>query len=108
MKEKIMMTSVVAASVADVLTTKIGLALGANEVGFIGRHMVESGMVDEAMFLRLGVAVTLMGIYALSKEYPNKYSDAIDKGVRIGNLYAWGIAALNAGYILITHSHIGC
>lgn len=96
MKEKIIMTSVVTAAFADAGTTAMGLNMGFREVGILPSHMVESGLTTEAYITRIAVSAVLIGIYALSKQYPNKYSDSVDKGIRIGNLVAWGVAALNA------------
>lgn len=99
MKEKVIMTSVLAAGFADVGTTAIGLNSGFREVGILASQMVESGHTTEAYLTRIAVSAILIGIYAVSKEYPNKFTNSIDKGIRIGNIFAWGIAALNAAQI---------
>lgn len=96
------MTSVLSAGFADVGTTAMGLNFGFSEVGILPSYMVESGLTTEAYMTRIAVSAVLIGIYALSKQYPHKYTDAVDKGIRIGNIIAWGVAALNAAQ-LISH-----
>lgn len=99
MNERFLMSSVMTAGIADVYTSLIGFSQGIEEGGLLAGYLVEKGDVDGAIWARIGVAALLVGLYALNKEFPNKYSEAIDKGVRAGNLYAWSVAALNAIFI---------
>lgn len=104
MKEKVIMTSVLTAGFADVGTTAMGLNMGFVEVGILPSHMIESGLATEAYITRIAVSAVLIGIYALSKQYPHKFTDSVDKGIRIGNIVAWGVAALNAVQLI---QHLG-
>lgn len=99
MHEKFIVTSVMTAGLADVATSVIGFAKGLEEGGLLASHLIEQGDVNEAILARMGVATVLMVIYLLNKERPNKYSRSIDRGIRVGNIYAWSVAALNAVYI---------
>jgi len=93
------MTSLLAASVADVVTTGVGLNVGLTESGFAGSHFIESGNPDAAYVSRVAVTALLIGVYALSKEYPGRFSYSIDKAMNILNVVAWGIVVLNTAQI---------
>lgn len=96
MKEKFVMTSLLVGGVADIATTAVGLSQGFQEVGGFGSHAAETGNMNGAYIYRMAVTAILIGIYAYSKENPNRFSYSIDRAARISNLILWGVVALNA------------
>ena len=100
MKEKFVMTSFFAGNLTETAVTALGLGIGHPENGPLMRQLVESGNVSEALILKVGVAATLIGLYALSKEKGFKRSSFVmDRTVRALNLIFWGAAALNTARI---------
>lgn len=95
MKEKFVMTTFLAAGLGDVATTAVGLSNGFKETGIMGQHLVEMNNETGAYVARVAVSAVLIGIYALSKEYPNRFSFSVDRAMRISNVITWGIVALN-------------
>jgi hypothetical protein len=96
MKEKFMMTSFFAAGVTDVATTAVALNAGLVEVGLGARNLAEANNMAGAYVFRMAVTSVLIGLYAFSKEHPNRFSFSIDRATRIANIISWGVAALNA------------
>ncbi|SRR5581483_4388828 len=101
MKEKFVMTSVFASSIADVVSTHIGLSNGLQEVGIFGRMSFENHLITNAYISRVAMTAVLIGVYALCKQYPNRFSFSVDKATRIVNVITWGAVALNMAQLLI-------
>lgn len=87
-----------AATYADLLSTLYGI-YGAHmhlyEAGILGTQNFEMGNLSESIILRVAVPTVLTGIYALSKENPNRLTFTIDKTMRIANVLCWAFVALN-------------
>jgi hypothetical protein len=96
MKERFIMTSFFAAGVTDITTTAVALNSGLIEGGFAGRNLAEMHNMAGAYVFRMAVTSVLIGLYAYSKENPNRFSFSIDRATRIANIISWGVAALNA------------
>ncbi len=96
MKERFVMTSLMASAYADITSTFIGLNNGFHEVGFLGSQMAEHNAMTHAYISRIAVTAIFIGIYALSKENPSRFTFSVDRAARIGNLLSWGAVTLNA------------
>jgi hypothetical protein len=96
MKERILMTSVLIGSMADVVSTHMGLNLGLKEIGLVGSLNFENHSMTNAYISRIAVTALIIGMYALTKEYPNRLSYSVDKATRIINLITWGVVAMNS------------
>lgn len=94
------MTSLMTAAYADIGSTAIGLTRGFHEVGFLASQFEQNAMTT-AFITRLAVTSVLVGIYAISKEYPNRLTFSVDKAARITNIITWGVVALNAVQLAI-------
>jgi energy-converting hydrogenase Eha subunit A len=104
MKEKFVMSTFFIGGMSDVATTAVGLANGFKEVGPLASHLMEVDNDTGAYITRIAVTSVMLGVYALSKEYPNRFSYSVDRAMRISNLITWGIVALNVVQIAQLHS----
>jgi len=96
------MTTFFAGGMADVLSTEIGLQVGLNEAGIMGKSHIEAGRGHEAYMVRIAVTAVLIGLYALSKKHGGRWEFPLDKAIRIGNLITWGADVLNV--VQIAHT----
>ncbi len=84
------------------VATKQLLATGKfEEVGILGRQLFSEGNMTGAYIARMGFAAVLIGVYALSKEYPNSLSFSVDRAMRISNVLVWGVLAVNMAQLVI-------
>lgn len=95
MGERFTMTTFFIAGVVDIATTLIGTNLGLREVGPLGNIANSLDQMNFAYVTRMSVTAGLVGIYALSKKYPGRYSFSVDKALRASNVLCWGVVALN-------------
>lgn len=91
-----MMTTFLVGGLGDVATTAVGLSNGFREVGPLGSQLMEADNHTGAYVARIAVTAVLLGLYALSKEHPNRFTYSVDRAMRISNVITWGIVALNA------------
>jgi hypothetical protein len=101
MKEKFVMTSVFIASLGDVASTHLGISHGLKEMGVLGSHFFETNSMANAYIVRVATTALLIGVYALSKEYPGDFSFSIDKATRIINVLSWGVVSLNMLQLMV-------
>jgi len=100
MKEKLLMTSFMAAGIADVATTHIP-QLGASEVlPFMGSAQLEAGTMSHAYIYRMAFTALYIGAYALTRGKDTKLSYAMGKVMPFANYFTWGIVLLNTAQII--------
>jgi len=104
MKEKLLMTSFMAAGIADVATTAFALhipQLGASEVlPFMGSAQLEAGTMSHAYIYRMAFTALYIGAYALTRGKDTKLSYAMGKVMPFANYFTWGIVLLNTAQII--------
>lgn len=101
MKEKLLMTSFFVGSMGDIATTAYALNVGLPEKGVMGMRLAEMNNMTGAYIYRIAATVMLIGIYAISKERPGRFTFSADRALRAANLITWGITALNAVQIAL-------
>ena len=95
MKEKINMTACFFGGLGDITTTAIGLTYGLKEVGILGKPLVEADLTTDAYIIRMAATAIMIGSYALTQEHNSRFAFSFDKAIRIGNIFTWGVVALN-------------
>ena len=96
MKEKFVMTSLLASVFANAGTTMVGFSRGHTEISPLLQTFTERGDVSEAIIVKTAVISAIICLYALSKQNPGRWEFSIDRSARIINVLSWSAAALNA------------
>ena len=100
MTEKPLMTSFLLANVADSVSTMIGFTMGAPELSPGHASLITAGEMDKALFIKFGISVALIGLYALSKSSDNNLAFSFEKSLQIANILTWGVSLVNTANIL--------
>lgn len=94
MKEKLNMSLFMAAGLGDIATTSFALSQGYKEAWILG-PFVEKYNLTGALIFRMAVTAVVIGGYALTKERNGRFAYSFDKALRLGNVFYWGILAIN-------------
>lgn len=97
-KEKALMTSFLAANMADVVLTKIATEhFNAAEFGVLGSQMTEIPNGNELVYAsKIAITTIIIGLYALTQKEGKRWKFSTDKVLKIGNVMVWGVVTWDA------------
>jgi len=94
-KEKAVMTSMMAATLADVGTTMVNLSSGFMETGYSTATLHLEGHMEVAYVAKVAASAVLIGIYALTARKNNEWAWGYDKIMKIMSVAMWWYPVLN-------------